>query len=351
MLKVAFILPSLANKGPIIVVRDLCIEYILYGITCKVYYFDDIVEIDMPCEVEKISFWKNINFEQFDIIHSHMYRPDAYVFIHKPLKKIKVKFVTTMHQHLSEQLPYDFSYLKSFIIIKSWLLFLTRFNLIVTLNEYHNKYYKKHFQGKTIVIFNGRNLNENLDIEEVDKEKIFLLKSTYRIIGGIAYITKRKGYKQIIEALQVLSNYAIIIVGDGPELENLKRLAKEFHVDKRCLWIGNRLEAYRYLKYFDCFVMCSYTEGFPLALIEASAHKLPVICSNIPIFRCFFSPNEVGFFDLDNINSMILAIENVYANRNIYSLNIYSYYKLNLTRNIMANNYMKSYIGISTTNK
>ena len=41
-MKIAMILPSLANKGPILVARDLCIEYKKMGHECSVFYFDDI---------------------------------------------------------------------------------------------------------------------------------------------------------------------------------------------------------------------------------------------------------------------------------------------------------------------
>ena len=43
-MKIAMILPSLANKGPILVARDLCIEYKKMGHECSVFYFDDIVK-------------------------------------------------------------------------------------------------------------------------------------------------------------------------------------------------------------------------------------------------------------------------------------------------------------------
>ena len=45
-MKIAMILPSLANKGPILVARDLCIEYKKMGHECSVFYFDDIVEVE-----------------------------------------------------------------------------------------------------------------------------------------------------------------------------------------------------------------------------------------------------------------------------------------------------------------
>ena len=92
MMRVAFILPSLANKGPIIVARDIVNELSKKDdIECKVFYFDDITELTFACPVKKISFISKINFEEFDIIHSHMLRPDLYAaFKLKRSKKTKI---------------------------------------------------------------------------------------------------------------------------------------------------------------------------------------------------------------------------------------------------------------------
>lgn len=338
------ILPSLANKGPILVARDLCIEYTKMGHECFVFYFDDIVEVELPCASGRISFWKSIDWNDFDIVHSHMYRPDAYVFFHKPLTgKCHTKFISTLHQHLAEQMPYDFQAVKACLIIYSWLIFLRRFDALVTLSGYHKKYYEKYRFKEIEVIYNGRDVDYDRDIEECDKRKILDLRKKYRIIGGVAYITKRKGYGQLVDALKELPRYAAIIVGDGPYLEDLKQLARKNGVSERCLWLGSRKEAYRYMKYFDVYALCSYTEGYPLAFIEAAAAKLPVVCSDIPVFKSIATEECVCFFRLDNISSLCDALVRADKQSAVLSERIYSYYLQHLMRKRMAENYIALY--------
>lgn len=48
-------LPNLSNTGPNIVAKDLCTGLVRKGHVCQVFYFDDIVELDMPCSIERIS--------------------------------------------------------------------------------------------------------------------------------------------------------------------------------------------------------------------------------------------------------------------------------------------------------
>lgn len=343
-MKIAMILPSLANKGPILVARDLCIEYKKMGHECSVFYFDNIVEMELPCSSKQISFWKPIDWDAFDIVHSHMYRSDAYVFVHKPvLKKCHTKFITTLHQHIAEQMLFDFPIVKAYFVIYTWLFFLRRFDVLVTLSEYHKAYYEKCGLHNVKVIYNGRDINCDADIEDCDRQSIMKMRQKYRIIGGVAYITKRKGYAQLIDALKKLPQYALILVGDGPYLNELQRLARQNGVDERCLWLGNRKEGERYMKYFDVYALCSYTEGYPLAFIEAAAAKLPVVCSDIPVFKSIIPEDCSCFFQLGNIDSLCDAFVCADKQSKVLSDKVYTYYLHYLVRGKMAQNYMALY--------
>jgi glycosyltransferase involved in cell wall biosynthesis len=342
-MKIAFIVPSLANKGPILVVRDLCEGYMLEGHTCIVFYFDNIVELNMPCVTRKISFVSKVNFSDFDIVHSHMYRPDAYVFFHKPLRKLHTKFFTTIHQLLYKQIPYDFNWLKALFVILTWHFFLYRFDSIITLCDCHLNYYKKFKYSNVSTIHNGRDVDKSLCANIEDLTPIDELRSKFKIIGSVAYMTKRKGLFQLVLALSYLKDYAAIFVGDGPDLVNLKKIAEDIGVSERCMWVGSRISGYRYMQYLDCFVMCSYAEGFPLALVEASSYGCPVVCPNTAIFRSILPQDVSSFYEIGNIDSLCYSVVTTMACHDFYSEKIYSYYKSFLTKNIMVDNYLDEY--------
>lgn len=343
------ILPSLANKGPIIVARDLCREFIRFGHFCTVFYFDDIIEIDFPCKSVRISFWNKFNFGDFDIVHSHMYRPDAYIFLHKPLFTSKTKFVSTIHQHISfkaQAAHSNYNSLKFWFGLKSWLFFLKRMDANVVLSDYYKKFYEKEVHLKRVyVILNGRYIDKNVEIEEVDVEMITRFRLNKKVIGAIAYITRRKGYDQLISGLSCLPEYCLILIGKGEKnvMDELMQQAIDLKVQDRCLFIDQKIDAYRYLKVFDIFAMCSRSEGFPLSLIESAAFGCPTICSDIPIFRSIVTQNEVAFFYLDNIDSLVQAVLELDTKPDVYSKNINSYYEKYLTAEIMAQNYIDLY--------
>ena len=50
--------------------------------------------------------------------------------------------------------------------------------------------------------------------------------------------------------------------------------------------------------------MPSYSEGFPLAMLEAASMQKAIVCSDIPVFREIFSEQEIVTFELDNTNSL-----------------------------------------------
>lgn len=336
------IVPALVNKGPVLVAKDLCTQYVALGHECVVFYFDKEVELDFPCKIRRISFWKSLNFSDFDIIHTHQYRPDAYVYIHKLYTQSKT--ISTLHQHIEQQLKYDNS--RNSILNKfgiySWFHFLKHFDKIVSLTSFHELYYKNRGLN-TCVISNGRFVNTSLNVDAEDIESIEYLKSRYILLTSVAYVTIRKGLEQAIYAISNDDRYALMIVGDGPDLDRIKRLSKEIGVEDRCLFVGNKANGYRYLRYADIFLLCSYAEGFPLALIEAGAFGVPAVCSDIEAISSVMSPDEVSYYQLGAIESLKKAIEYAVESREQLSSKMREKYKTSFSDEVMAKKYISLY--------
>lgn len=307
-MKVAFIIPSLANKGPNLVVKNLVSGLVSKNIHCVVYYFDDICEIAMDAPTQKLSFTQSIVFNEFDVVHSHGIRPDAYVFWHKP-QNCSAHCISTLHSFLKIDLSYQYNAFVAFFAVKMWRFFLKRHDTIAVLSNTAKQYYRKWFPRKSIkVAYNAREIDLSNSETLAYENEIVQFKNQYSIIGVNALLTKIKGINLLIETLPLLPNYALVIVGDGKERAHLERLALQKNVKNRCLFTGYQKNAFRYLKFYDIFAMSSYSEGFPLSLLEAAQYKKNTICSDIDIFRELFSEEEVSFFELDNPKSLVNAI-------------------------------------------
>ena len=95
-MNIAYIIPKRINAGPILVVQELVKQMILHGHSCIVFYFDEGQEINFLCSTKKISFSQRIDFNSYDIIHTHGLRPDLYIFLHKPVKQTVLQPYTIM---------------------------------------------------------------------------------------------------------------------------------------------------------------------------------------------------------------------------------------------------------------
>lgn len=119
-----------------------------------------------------------------------------------------------------------------------------------------------------------KQLNRNFNDEE------------FRIII-VGVLLKYKGHSYLLKSLSKIQSqrrWSLLVVGQGPELENLKRLAQELKIDDRvCLcgridW-GSKL--FEKLDKSHLFVLSSLTEGMPKVVIEAMACGLPVIATDV----------------------------------------------------------------------
>lgn len=120
-----------------------------------------------------------------------------------------------------------------------------------------------------------------------EKNLPFLL----RAFGGIA---------------QTFENLALLIVGDGPERDNLQDRIQHMRLTEKVHFTGMvpYAEIPRYLKAANVFVTASVTEVHPLTVIEAMAVGLPVVG---------IQSTGVGDLIQDDINGLLAQDEDLAA--------------------------------------
>lgn len=341
-MNIAYIVPALRNKGPIIVVKELVNLMLEKGHKCSVFYFDSIGNISISCPTYQISFFKSIHFNDFDIIHSHGIRPDAYVFFHKPLNS-KTRFISTLHNYIFRDLSFQYNKLIAYSFGFLWILLLKRHNLVVTLSKDAMTYYLKWFKPSLLTYaYNTRSISIDSYLSFEEEKQIKDFKQDSLLIGVNALLTNRKGIDMLIKALARLPKYKLFIVGEGKSESNLRKLVNLYNVNDRVLFAGYHKDAYRYLLYYDIFAIPSRSEGFPLSLLEASAVGIPIVCSDILVFKELFTSEEVAFFELENIDSLVRAI--LYAENNVLlAKNIYQRYINNYSPKKFYERYINIY--------
>jgi glycosyltransferase involved in cell wall biosynthesis len=101
----------------------------------------------------------------------------------------------------------------------------------------------------------------------------------------IAELHPIKQHEVTIRALKSLTTDGAtvrhIIIGDGEMRTSLESLVRELELEHVVFFTGNILEASRYLKAFDLFILSSRSEAMAYVIIEACALGLPIISSKV----------------------------------------------------------------------
>lgn len=86
-------------------------------------------------------------------------------------------------------------------------------------------------------------------------------------------------YKKMFDGDSVLR-----LVGDGPDRENLESIVKKLKLEKDVIFYGSKShnETIELLETSDVFLITSNGEGVSIAVLEAYASGLPVICFSVP---------------------------------------------------------------------
>ena len=101
---------------------------------------------------------------------------------------------------------------------------------------------------------------------------------------SVGLLIERKGHHHLIEAMRLLSQFELLVVGEGPEHARLAGLIERHGLGDRVRLMGPRPHAELPSLYgaADALVLASSREGWANVLLEAMACGTPVVASNIP---------------------------------------------------------------------
>lgn len=99
-------------------------------------------------------------------------------------------------------------------------------------------------------------------------------------IGFVGRLSPQKGVDRLIAAFGMadrqISRLRLVIVGDGPELPDLRALVRDLGLSQRVVFTG-AVDGPALMPAFDVFALCSRYEAFPYVLLEAAAQGLPIV--------------------------------------------------------------------------
>lgn len=131
------------------------------------------------------------------------------------------------------------------------------------------------------------------DFQNFKKNKNFLLSNEFRSLNKInkknfklccvARHVKQKSLDFLLnsfsEYIKINNKSNLILVGSGPETQNLKKLSEELGISKYITWIKFSDNVRDIIEFSDVFVLTSEYEGLGLVLLEAMASNTAIIAT------------------------------------------------------------------------
>ncbi len=196
----------------------------------------------------------------YDINHTHFIVPSGIVSYWLK-KKSHLPYVVTAHgSDVPGYNPDRFS-IQHLLIRFLWKRIICNSQAVICCSNYLTKLVSmQDCPVNLAVIPNGYTTNEELKN----------LKIKQNIILVVTRMFKRKGVQFLIEALKGIdTDWEIMIAGDGPYLEELKKQAAAIRTKIHFLGFLNRVELNDLYRKSKIFIFPSVRENFPMVLIEA----------------------------------------------------------------------------------
>ncbi|MBM4078613.1 MAG: glycosyltransferase [Planctomycetes bacterium] len=106
------------------------------------------------------------------------------------------------------------------------------------------------------------------------------------VFGNVSRLNPVKDHASLIRAFSRLTRNAagpakLALIGDGELRQELKALVSSLGIAEFVRFLGARTDVPSLLPGFDAFVLSSYNEGLPLALLEAMSCARPVVATSV----------------------------------------------------------------------
>jgi len=159
------------------------------------------------------------------------------------------------------------------------------------------------FSRRNEVIYNGVDTEEFCDKRSPEERRALRSALGFSdadyVIGISALLRPEKNHAQLVEAVAMLRNLGIparaLMIGDGEMRGAIEARARELKLESDVVITGLQQEIRPYIAACDAMALCSFTETFSLAAIEAMALSKPLVHSDVGGAAEMIVPGRNGF--------------------------------------------------------
>lgn len=104
------------------------------------------------------------------------------------------------------------------------------------------------------------------------------------VIGMVGRLSEEKNNMYALDLmpriLEEIPEAVLAVAGNGPDEEKFREKTRAMGLEKQVLQLGRRSDVDRLYQAFDVYLLPSFTEGYPVAAVEAMSSGLPVLLSD-----------------------------------------------------------------------
>jgi glycosyltransferase involved in cell wall biosynthesis len=220
-----------------------------------------------------------------DILHTHRYKEN--ILGARLKKRCRIKFLCQTVHGLTESFTGSRRLKMDFYSRLNQYYTKRYFDRIIAVSEDIKGQLAEYYNPDKIeVIHNSVDLEKIKPVgrrKEIREE--FGIDDDTIVIGSAGRMVPVKGYEILLESARILledrNDVYFLLAGDGPQKNELEKLAENLKITDRFKFVGFRDDIYDFLDSLDIFVMTSHHEGIPIILLEAMALEKPIVATSV----------------------------------------------------------------------
>lgn len=312
--------------------RKLGIPLVVFGQSSR-YDFSIIGKIKMTMHQEGIS-----------LVHTHGPRANLYAYIMR--QTTKFKWVTTIHSDPQQD------FIKGGV--KGKVFTAINMRVIKKIDHFFavSERFKQMIVGfginanKITTIYNGIEFGIPLEAK-LSRKELGLTDDDFVIIMA-ARLHPIKGHTIVFDAIKGL-NVKLLLIGDGPIRKELEEEVAAKGLQDKVHFLGFQKDVHSYLSLSDVKLLASYSESFPLVILEAARAHIPVISTDVGGVKDLISDPSLGWIvPIKDASSMTDVIEQAILQKkegqlSVLGNNLYTKASANYSVNQLAEKTKQTY--------
>jgi glycosyltransferase involved in cell wall biosynthesis len=220
---------------------------------------------------------KCITENKIEVLHCHLPRSQVFGYLLKRFYFPKIKLV--FHE---QGIIYDHHIVLPFL----FNAFKRRVNAFIACSGKNRDdllLRVKNIEKKTFLLPNFVDTDILKSVNAINEKAVRAklgIETDVFVVGFAGRIVKRKGWRELIEAANILKSdekIRFMISGIGPEQEMMLELIEKYALNKKIIYLGYVSNMPEFYAITDCLVLPSYWEGMSLSQQEALASGVPVL--------------------------------------------------------------------------